>query len=231
MVNRIKNAYYTFKNFHGDCITRIKLAFRVWKAYREEMLVIIQRAYRDYKNLSPFYDFRMDNESVMRGNKQRNRLSMASVRKFYGDYLDMRNQRHLLDAMGPGSENEKVCLVPLVLKVGFSLKHASCVYIQVLFSSKAKSVVHPGFLGAPKLSPRYLCLTEQVRISPPSLLFWKTARQRTGWFESKEYAHQMCLCVVLVSGRPGSEEESCDSRARQESVHQLHRLSVLFASL
>ncbi len=108
MVNRIKNAYYTYKNFHGECVSRIKLAFKVWKAYREEMLVIIQRAYREFKNLSPFYDFRMDNEKVMHGNKQRNRLSMASVRKFYGDYLDMRNQRALLDAMGPGAGNEKV---------------------------------------------------------------------------------------------------------------------------
>jgi hypothetical protein len=129
MVNRIKNAYYTFKNFHGDCVSRIKLAFRVWKSYREEMLVIIQRAYREFKNLSPFYDFRMDNEKVMNGNKQRNRLSMASVRKFYGDYLDMRNQRALLDAMGPGASNEKV-----------------------IFSFKCKTVVHPGFLGSPKLS-------------------------------------------------------------------------------
>jgi myosin-1 len=149
MVNRIKNAYYTFKNFHGDCVTRIKLAFRVWKSYREEMLAIIQRAYREFKNLSPFYDFRMDNEKVMNGNKQRNRLSMASVRKFYGDYLDMRNQRALLDAMGPGASNEKV-----------------------IFSFKCKTVVHPGFLGSPKLSPRYLCLTEQVQhTSPPTLLF------------------------------------------------------------
>jgi len=137
-VNRIKNAYYTYKNFHGECVSRIKLAFKVWKAYREEMLVIIQRAYREFKNLSPFYDFRMDNEKVMHGNKQRNRLSMASVRKFYGDYLDMRNQRALLDAMGPGAGNEKV-----------------------IFSFKCKTVVHPGFLGSPKLSPRYLCLTEQ----------------------------------------------------------------------
>lgn len=132
------NMFGTHSETLPECITRIKLAFRVWKSYREEMLVIIQRAYREYKNLSPFYDFRMDNEKVLHGNKQRNRLSMASVRKFYGDYLDMRNQRALLDAMGPGANNEKV-----------------------IFSFKAKSVVHPGFLGSPKLSPRYLCLTEQ----------------------------------------------------------------------
>ncbi|KAL6066179.1 Myosin-1 [Balamuthia mandrillaris] len=138
IVDRIKNAYYTWKNFHGECVTRIKVAFRVWKSYRAEMISIIQKAYREYKDLSPFYDRRMDNEQKFHGNKQRNRLSMASVRKFFGDYLDMRNQSVLLQAMGPGASNETV-----------------------LFSYKAKVVVHPGLLRANKLSPRFLIVTEQ----------------------------------------------------------------------
>lgn len=65
---------------------------------------------------------------------------MLSVRKFYGDYLDMRGpgMRAISDTMGPGASNENI-----------------------LFSYKAQVVVHPGLLRAPKLSPRFLCLTEQ----------------------------------------------------------------------
>lgn len=138
MVSRLKSAYRVWKNFRSVCANRIKTAFQVWKSFRLECVQTIQKAWRAYKNVAPYWDLRMTNESIMSGKKERHRFSLTSVRKFAGDYLDMKSQRELLNAMGPTSSES------------------------VLFSAKCKVVVHPGLLSSPKLSPRFLILTQHV---------------------------------------------------------------------
>ena len=139
MVSRIKSAYRLWKNFRSVCANRIKVAFQVWKNLRLECVTNIQKAWRAYKNVAPYWDLRMNNESIMSGKKERHRFSLISVRKFTGDYLDMKSQRELLNAMGPGASEP------------------------VLFSAKGRIVVHPGLLSSPKLSPRFIILTQFVK--------------------------------------------------------------------
>jgi len=61
---------------------------------------------------------------------------MTSVRRFYGDYLDVKGNNLLMNALGQGSQEK------------------------VLFSYKGKVVVHPGLLKKKKMSPRTIIITE-----------------------------------------------------------------------
>jgi len=63
---------------------------------------------------------------------------MTSVRRFYGDYLDVKGNNLLMNALGPGSQE------------------------RVLFSYKGKVVVHPGLLKKKKMSPRTIIVTENA---------------------------------------------------------------------
>jgi len=64
---------------------------------------------------------------------------MTSVRRFYGDYLDVKGNGLLMNSLGqPGSQE------------------------RVLFSYKGKVVVHPGLLKKKKMSPRTVILTENA---------------------------------------------------------------------
>jgi myosin-1 len=85
--------------------------------------------------MSPYADVRMQNEKLFVNQKERQRFSVTSVRRYFGDYLDMKTQSHVLGAMGPSATSE-----------------------QYLFSSKCQVVVHP-VLKANRVDPRYLCLT------------------------------------------------------------------------
>ena len=138
MVSRIKFAFRTWKNHKHECSTRIKNAYRAFKTFQHECAKIIQRCYKDYKNVAPYSDLRMKIEPNLVNNKERNRLSMASVRKFYGDYLNIQSssRQALRTAIGPQLSSE-----------------------QVLFTCKSMMVHHPGLLKANKLSPRFLVLT------------------------------------------------------------------------
>ena len=138
MVSRIKTAFRNYIGFKDVCANRIKKAFRTWKIFRGSCAKIVQECYRNYKGVSPFFEQRMNNEKIFQGKKERNRLSMISVRKFYGDYLEMKTRQPLLQVMGPGASE------------------------RVIFSSKGKAVHHPGILRANKVMPRYFCLTEQA---------------------------------------------------------------------
>jgi len=137
MVNRMKFAYRTWKGFKGVCADRIKRAFQEWKKYREECARVIQKSYRDYKQVLP-PDLRTNNEIRLLGKKKRRRLSMTSVRRFYGDYLDVKGNNLLMNALGQGSQE------------------------RVLFSYKGKVVVHPGLLKKKKMSPRTIIVTENA---------------------------------------------------------------------
>ena len=101
MVSRIKNAYRNWKNFKHECSNRIKNAFRTFKQFKVQCAIIIQKCYRGYKDVAPYSDLRMKIEPSFVGKKERNRLSMTSVRKFYGDYLDVRKRKPIMTAMGP----------------------------------------------------------------------------------------------------------------------------------
>ena len=139
MVSRIKNSFRTWKAHKHECGTRIKTAYKTFKVFQQQCATIIQKCYRDYKNVAPYSDLRMKIEPAIINKKERNRLSVASVRKFYGDYLNINSnsRQNLRTAMGPTISSEKV-----------------------LFSSKTMVVHHPGLLKANKLSPRFLTLTE-----------------------------------------------------------------------
>eukprot|EP01104_Vermistella_antarctica_P012194 TRINITY_DN3483_c1_g1_i1.p1 TRINITY_DN3483_c1_g1~~TRINITY_DN3483_c1_g1_i1.p1 ORF type:complete len:1243 (+),score=432.95 TRINITY_DN3483_c1_g1_i1:355-4083(+) len=136
MSNRIKNAFVTWRHFKDECSTRIKRAYMAWRNYRNECVAVIQNAFRDFKEGAPYHVLKMNNEQNFRGKKERRRYSTTSIRKFFGDYLDMKKQQQLLNAMGPGAHEK------------------------VLFSSKAQVVVHPGMFRANKLSPRFLIVTD-----------------------------------------------------------------------
>jgi len=137
MVNRIKYSFRTWKGFKGVCADRIKRAFTEWKKYREECVRVIQKGYRDFKQVLP-PDLRTNNETRVFGKKKRRRLSMTSVRRFYGDYLDVKGNNLLMNALGQGSQE------------------------RVLFSYKGKVVVHPGILKKKKTSPRTIIVTENA---------------------------------------------------------------------
>ncbi|KAN0022743.1 hypothetical protein ACTFIU_005479 [Dictyostelium citrinum] len=137
MASRIKNAYRTYKAFQFECANRIKNAFRNYKLYRQRCAQTIQGYFRAWKQASPFFDLRMQNEQLFQGRKERNRFSMISVRKYFGDYLDVRSQSYFLDAMAEGRNED------------------------VIFSSKSQVIVHP-MLSANKLSPRFLIVTKQA---------------------------------------------------------------------
>ena len=138
MVGRIKAAFRTYIGFKDVCANRIKKAFRTWKVFRGGCAKIVQGCYRNYKGVSPFFQQRMDNERIFTNQKERNRLSMISVRKFYGDYLDVKQRSEIMGCMGPGASEK------------------------IIFSSKGKTVVHPGILRANKMAPRYIVLTDQA---------------------------------------------------------------------
>lgn len=138
MVSRIKNAYRTWKAFKSECATRIKAAYRNYLNFKQQCAVIIQKCYRDYKYVAPYSDLRMKIEPTIVNKKERNRLSVASVRKFYGDYLNAKARQGMMGVM-PQANSEKV-----------------------LFSAKAMIVAHPGILKPSKLSPRFLTLTDQA---------------------------------------------------------------------
>eukprot|EP01130_Rhizamoeba_saxonica_P002404 TRINITY_DN12207_c0_g1_i1.p1 TRINITY_DN12207_c0_g1~~TRINITY_DN12207_c0_g1_i1.p1 ORF type:complete len:1112 (-),score=281.88 TRINITY_DN12207_c0_g1_i1:48-3341(-) len=137
MVNRIKFSFRTWKDFKHVCSTRIKNSFRTWIRYREQCVIIIQKGYRDYKDVLP-PTLRFETEPMLQNKKKRRRLSMVSVRRYYGDYLDIKRNTLVMGAMAGGS-NE-----------------------QVLFSQKGSVIVHPGFMKKRKLSPRTFVLTENA---------------------------------------------------------------------
>ncbi|KYQ88475.1 myosin IC [Tieghemostelium lacteum] len=136
MASRIKNAYRNYKSFQEECSNRIKNAFRNYKLYKVRCAQTIQGYYRAWKQASPYFDMRAKNEQLIQNRKERNRFSVLSVRKFFGDYLDVRSQGYFLDAMAEGRNEE------------------------VIFSAKCQVVVHP-ILSANKLSPRFLIVTKQ----------------------------------------------------------------------
>ncbi|EFA78349.1 myosin IC [Heterostelium album PN500] len=137
MASRIKNAYRNYKAFQYECSNRIKNAFRNYKLYRQRCAQTIQGYYRAWKQASPYFDLRMQTEQLIQGRKERQRFSMISVRKFYGDYLDVRSQTYLLDAMAEGRNEE------------------------VVFSAKCQIIVHP-LLSGNKMSPRFFIMTKQA---------------------------------------------------------------------
>ncbi len=104
--------------------------------------------------MSPYADIRMKNEQLLVGQKERQRFSITSVRRFFGDYLDLKSQTHLLNAMGPGGMcTSSLLAVPAHF---YSAAQEPC-----LFSAKCQTIVYP-VLRANKLSPRFLILTTQA---------------------------------------------------------------------
>ncbi len=101
MTSRIKNAYRNWKAYKHDCVSRIKNAFKNFRAFKIQCVKIVQKCYRDYKNVAPYSELRMKVEPYIQGKKERNRLSVASVRKFFGDYLKVASRGSLVSALGP----------------------------------------------------------------------------------------------------------------------------------
>lgn len=134
MVTRIKNSFRTWKTYKDVVVNRIKRAYRNWKTYKVQCVAAIIQCYRNFKGFQVCYDRKMNNERVFQGKKERNRLSMTSCRRFFGDYLNVRQRQGLLTAMGPGSSEE------------------------VLLSSKVNMISHR-LLRANTLTPRYMILT------------------------------------------------------------------------
>jgi len=132
----LKFSFRTWRGFKGVCANRIKHSFYAWRKYKEECTLIIQKSYRDFKQVLP-PDLRKNNETRLVGKKKRRHLSLTSVRRFYGDYLDVKGNSLLMAAIGPGSLEK------------------------ILFSYKGKVVVHPGLLKKKKISPRTVIVTEQ----------------------------------------------------------------------
>jgi len=102
MASRIKSSFRIFKSFKDLAANRIKEAFKVWKLYRAECVTVIQKCYRAYKDVAPYSDLKEQNEAVVGGKKERQRYSLTSVRRFVGDYLDIKTQSELLSAIGSG---------------------------------------------------------------------------------------------------------------------------------
>eukprot|EP00026_Physarum_polycephalum_P000803 Phypoly_transcript_00804.p1 GENE.Phypoly_transcript_00804~~Phypoly_transcript_00804.p1 ORF type:complete len:1167 (+),score=243.05 Phypoly_transcript_00804:427-3927(+) len=125
------------ERYWHNMASRIKNAYKNYKEYRTTCARTLQNYWRLYKDMSSFSDFRAKNEQHFVSRKERQRISMISVRRYFGDYLDMRTQSAILNVMGPGASE------------------------QCIFSSKCQAIVHPT-LRANKLSPRFLVLTQQA---------------------------------------------------------------------
>jgi myosin-1 len=136
MADRIKNAYIIWRDYKKICANRIKNAFKAYKRYRLACALTIQRAYRDYKNVAPTADLRLQNERLIAGKKERRRISVVSVRKFFGDYLEIKTKRPLVEVMGEGANEE------------------------VLFSYRGNTIIH-GIIKK-KTSPRTIVLTDKA---------------------------------------------------------------------
>jgi myosin-1 len=52
--------------------------------------------------VAPTADLRQQNERLIMGKKERRRISIISVRKFFGDYLDIKSKGPLVQVMGEG---------------------------------------------------------------------------------------------------------------------------------
>lgn len=105
MTDRIKYAYRIWKSYKHVAANRIKTAWRSFKTYRVACAVTIQRAYRSFMNVAPTADLRVSNERFIQGKKERRRLSVTSIRRFFGDYLDIKSKRPFVDVMGPGGKS------------------------------------------------------------------------------------------------------------------------------
>jgi hypothetical protein len=81
---------------------------------------------------------------------------MTSVRRFYGDYLDVKGNNLLMNALGQGSQEK------------------------VLFSYKGKVVVHPGFLKKKKNESENYYYNRKLYIS-----YYVHQRKRRNCYETR----------------------------------------------
>ncbi|KAJ1978049.1 class II myosin [Dimargaris xerosporica] len=118
---------------------RIQRAWRRYLRHRHECATRIQRCYRRAKYQIEWKKMRNEGHQLVHGRMERRRLSLLSMRRFYGDYLEVNTARG-----GMGSQVRQIC--------GFSSAE------HVLFSSRVQLLVARP-LRSSKPSPRMLVLT------------------------------------------------------------------------
>jgi myosin I len=144
MAARITNAYRVANSFQHTAATRVKNAFLTYKYYRQLCAIEIQRAYREFKKVQPHHDARMRFEAQLgaASQKSRQRFSLGFYRKFFGDYMKIQQQQQLMQAM--------------------ALKNPAVNGERPIFSFPGESIIVPGIFGSPKISPRYIVLTQNM---------------------------------------------------------------------
>jgi len=138
MAMKIQRAYRNYVRYKNECAARIQRQFRSWNGTKQFMQV------RDYGH------------QVLGGQKERRRFSLLSMRRFLGDYLDIRTNSVLQNACGSNGmlHARRPCLCV-----------ANCMspvlYEGVIFSSKGFTWKER-LLKGPKLSPRFIVMTRQA---------------------------------------------------------------------
>jgi hypothetical protein len=77
------------KSYHDKMANRVKQFLKDWKSFRSSAAIIIQRSYRSYVSQKELINARIEVEAILRESlKFRNRLSLSSLRRFSGHYLE-----------------------------------------------------------------------------------------------------------------------------------------------
>jgi hypothetical protein len=95
--------------------------------------------------------------------KERQRISMISMRRFFGDYLCLMSWALVVCASSSLPSPSFPSSLLFSLRSSFTSSRANLLLAseQCIFSCKCQAIVHPT-LRANKLSPRFLVLTQQA---------------------------------------------------------------------
>ena len=117
---------------------RIQRSYRAYWRYKNECATRVQRLFRDWRAVKVYVQLREEGHRLLGGRKERRRMSLLSLRRFRGDYLDAANNRSLRAACSTLA-NEG----------------------QIVFSARGQVLQHR-FMRASKLVPRVFVLSGQA---------------------------------------------------------------------
>lgn len=119
-------------------------------------------AYRAFAKIAPYHDLRKRYENGS-SQKQRQRFSLAYYRKFFGDYMKVQTQQALMQAIAvknPAVNSEQpVFSYPGGIIIVFIIHSLSSFIICFIY---IEAVIVPGIFGSPKISPRFIVLTNVI---------------------------------------------------------------------
>jgi len=117
---------------------KIQRTWRAYLRYKQECATRIQRTWRFWNEGKIYFQLRQYSQDLFYNRKERQRFSMISIRRFHGDYLEVRSNPTLMEALGGTVYSE-----------------------DIVFSTKGSVLVHK-LLRATKPSPRQFVMTNNA---------------------------------------------------------------------